>query len=141
MESNQFKFRGLDANGVMRYGRLSQDEEGSTSYYDEYSQRICWGDSNIPVSNKSLGMSTGYKDINDKEIYSGDIIDPGGFTVGKRYIVRFGNFSYEGGYEGVGFYCEDDGRQLEEYGFKFDECQIIGNIHENIKLLESKDGK
>ena len=45
----EIKFRGMDANGIMRYGRLSQDKKDSTAYYEEYSQRICWDDSNIPV--------------------------------------------------------------------------------------------
>lgn len=58
----EYKFRGMCANGTMRYGRLSQDKPNSTVYYKEYSQRICWDDSNIPVKNSTLGQYTGLKD-------------------------------------------------------------------------------
>ena len=58
----EIKFRGMDANGNMRYGRLSQDKPNSTVYYTEYSQRICWDDCNIPVKNSTLGQYTGLKD-------------------------------------------------------------------------------
>jgi len=70
----EMKFRGMDANGIMRYGRLSQDKPDTTLYFSEYSQRICWDDSNIPVSNKTLGQYIGGKDDNDKEVYENDII-------------------------------------------------------------------
>jgi uncharacterized phage protein (TIGR01671 family) len=68
------EFRGMDANGVMRYGRLSQDKPNETIYYKEFSQRICCDDSNIPVSNVSLGQFIELFDENEKKIYKGDIV-------------------------------------------------------------------
>lgn len=72
--NRQIKFRGMDANGIMRYGRLSKDMPDSTRFYKEFSQRICWDYSNIPVSNKTLGQFTGLLDKNGKEVYEGDIL-------------------------------------------------------------------
>ena len=123
------KFRGMCANGTMRYGRLSQDKENETLYYKEYSQRICWDNSNIPVSNKTLGQFTGLLDKNGKEIYEGDIFFAkmlGDSPIGHNVKVV---------YEAPYFDLEDKkgDRFWNFYGVARGE--VIGNIYENPNLL------
>jgi hypothetical protein len=83
MNNDRFKFRGICSNGILRYGRLIQDEENSTAYYKDYSQRIGWitengGHATIPVSNKTLSQCTGLKDMGDNLVYENDFIDSDG---------------------------------------------------------------
>ena len=127
----EIKFRGMDANGIMRYGRLSQDKPDSTAYYKEYSQRICWDDSNIPVRNDTVEMFTGKKDKNEKEIYGGDII----------------NYHCAGGISNSAVIWNDDEARFERSNApymsggiicgQYDE--IIGNLYESPELLEGKE--
>lgn len=123
--NREIKFRGMCANGVMRYGRLSQDRPGATRYYNEYSQRICWDSSNIPVSNKSLGQFTGLHDKNGKEIYEGDIVTT---LAGVRAVI-YGAPSF--------FLAKDpeDEFDVDEMFTPFTDEEVIGNIHENPELL------
>lgn len=126
------KFRGMDANGVMRYGRLHQDKENSTVYYEEYSQRICWDDSNIPVSNESLGEFLGRHDKNEKEIFEGDVV-----TIGAKLnaVIK---------YDHCGFVMEwtKENARTKLINAKseplFHNChistEVIGNIWENPEL-------
>ena len=139
----EIKFRGMDANGIMRYGRLSQDKPQSTLYYEEYSQRICWDDSNIPVKNSTLGQFTGLKDNNGKEIYEGDIIEwkISGYSMSSSWISP-----------NIGCMAEDE-RQLiiikditnlpsfKAYTMigsieRESTIEVIGNTFDNPKLLK-----
>ncbi len=132
----EIKYRGMDANGVMRYGRLSQDKEESTLYYKDYSQRICWNDSNIPVSNKTLGQYTNHEDKNEKEIYEGDII----LTI---TIPKWKNkVDYDTKPHTVFFNKKELRFEFIEFlpmmwrGFQ--SIEIIGNIHENSELIKER---
>lgn len=92
---------------------------------------------NIPVypDEIKLMQSTGLKDKNGKEIFEGDIVTTNAYGC----IVNFGEYTY----------LEDEDTQTTEVGFylsflnvtpatyapfeKFywDNCEVIGNIHEN----------
>lgn len=132
----EIKFRGMDDNGAMRYGQLSQDKPHSTIYYAEYSQRICWGDSNIPVSNKSLGQFTGLTDKNGKEIYEGDILQPCHFTKSSfltmEVIFCEGTFKLKTGASTLRESLHKSARAGNHY-------IVIGNIYENPSLLGKGD--
>ena len=126
------QFRGMDANGVMRYGRMVQDKPHSTTYYEEYSQRICWDDSNIPVSNKSLAQFIGRNDSQSTKIYEGDLIQ----TEEILWLVEpIGSTERDGRYYGLCVSNKGDGNN-----YFIDESilagVVVGNIYENPELLE-----
>ena len=130
----EIKFRGMDANGVMRYGRLSQDKENETAYYRKYSQRICCDNSNIPVSNETLGQSTGFKDKNDKEIYTGDIVKE--ISTGDLGVVYFIAPAYIAVDKNRDQFLIGAGVSYPPYKNELHDMEVIGNIYENKELLE-----
>ena len=95
-----------------------------------------------------LMQSTGLKDKNGKEIFEGDILE----IQGIRMAVKFGSYKYleplnrgcqsfDVMYDGLGFYVKtfntialDDISPFEPETLK--NSQIIGNIYENLELLE-----
>lgn len=121
------KFRGMDANGVMRYGRLSQDKPDTTVYYSQYSQRICWDNSNIPVSNESLGQFTGLLDAKGREIYEGDVVKR---KVGCGYTKEMvAHVVYD---DGSAMYFLQTPAGGHEVGGNL---EVIGNVYEKPNLL------
>lgn len=70
----------------------------------------------------SVMQYTGLKDKNSKEIYEGDIVQPGGWDV--KWVVGFMDGSFTIATSPMGeFHTED-------------EVEVIGNIYENPELLE-----
>lgn len=91
---------------------LRDDHEGIW-YKDNYIGHLLNKDS-------SIMQYTGLKDKNGKEIYEGDIVD-GGFIVAwhlNRWVYSYDGNASEGNLD--------------------DDCEVIGNIFENPKLLDEK---
>lgn len=73
---------------------------------------------------------TGIKDINDKYIFTGDIIKT---KAGRIQIVKQGVLSSDENNIISGFYAEDI-KSGDPYTFSSHD-EVIGNVHDNAKLL------
>lgn len=101
------------------------------------------------VDPETVGQYTGYKDVDGKEIYEGDILANFEPPVGRR-IIRFGEYGTVSEKEKFhyGFYVEFL-RKREQDIFRKDfifwinhfgnwKCCVIGNIHDNPELVKGE---
>lgn len=104
---------------MRQYRGLTKDSKWvEGGYYKYYSRHyICNGQKSIEVIPETVGQQIGHKDKNNKEVYEGDIMKT---HTGWKTVVRW------------------DEKELRYDGF-MSIWEIIGNVHQNPKLMESKN--
>lgn len=102
----------------------------------------------VEVNPDTVGQYTGLKDKHGKRIFEGDMIKPFDdevdkmvveFHHGQFLLCLYGECGYmaEYGWEEEGNYGCFEAEPLSSYG---DDIEVIGNIHDNPKLLEGTNG-
>lgn len=94
------------------------------------------------VDPETVGQFTGLLDKNGRKIFEGDIVKHSSGSIGK--VEFFDNLTFDGDCsKHAGFYCK---QWFDEYSsgscvltdyLGFDDVWVIGNIHENLELLNS----
>lgn len=122
------KFRGIDTmSGEMVYGDLAQQKLTNGSITTAIVQTYATYD----VNSKTIGQFTGLFDKNGKEIYEGD-------------IVKCDKFVYEVVFEEKRFasygLCRKGDMFMHYFGeaMESQQCEVIGNIHDNKELIKEK---
>lgn len=155
--AREYKFRGVDAlTGEWLYGSLIQRK----GYFPSISYNYPSGDGKIsyceaPVNAKSVGQFTGFKDMNDIDIYEGDIVRDchsfyfagdkltkkirGAYDVAydkdKREVSYCRNYVVEWGRRGS--YIQRNGSDQQSLCSRCRGVEVIGNIYENKELIEN----
>lgn len=107
---------------------IIRDKRTTQNKVTEYLDENWYEELREPEYGVELMQFTGLKDKNGKEIYEGDIIRE---NARKNWEVKF-DIEYGGFYPFT--YCSD-GLGYECGRVEPEDCEIIGNIYENPKLL------
>ena len=95
----------------------------------------------LDIDNNTIGQYTGLKDKNGKEIYEGDIVkvklykgEEEKYFIGK--VEYFGsNFIVDADNNSEYHVYDLDGFGID-YRYNLEDCEVIGNIYDNLELLE-----
>ena len=142
---NEIKFRAYlnKENKMVEVKSLHLGTNRIMYGYSENSQ--CYGNKSISLKDCELMQYTGLKDKNGKEIYEGDVLvhefeDYRTKQPRKSYyLVKFKDASFYIAFQetndyGVYEWVYDD--TLEEYYIRNWGLEVVGNIYENLELLE-----
>ena len=114
--NREIKFRGRDMSGHWVYGLLTKKKiRNSNKLQYAIATEDCSMGNTIPVIESTIGEFTGFKDVDGKEIFEGDILEYPGKLKACVVVTDIREFVY---------------RDIA-YQFK-----VIGNIHDNPELLE-----
>ena len=128
----EIKFRGKSMGNHWVYGLLTTKKIRNSSRIDFAIATEDYSLANtIPINENTIGQFTGFKDIDDKKIFEGDILQTDSGRIGIVYIARSGIWA-----------CEfQDETRIEKIKvvelLELADCKIIGNIHDNPELLGS----
>lgn len=126
------KFRGMSLNGWV-YGCYLIIEQGAAP-----AESCIWHIGNnegIPVEIESVGQFTGLHDKNGKEIYKGDIVN---YTLQGMHSSHFKETYHTNPVEFSEAAFWLDGVLLSHILEEDNELEIVGNIFENLELLEGE---
>ena len=130
-------FRGKNAKGEWEYGNLLiQSNDTSSDYLYQIvpislHEKVSPFDFVIP---ETVGQYTGLTDKNGKKIFEGDIVKAETYN-GKYYEEVVGTIIYIPAHMAFGIYNEQE-REIDIIDTGYHNLEIIGNIHDNPKLLE-----
>ena len=128
----EIKFRAWDKKCIEVYG--TGMSYGEPEYFDDMlAFRFNHFESDNP-SEIIYEQYTGLRDKNGKEIYEGDIIQDSTFKDRGSYIM-----AVEWEKEAASFVLTRNGWAFRHYFYESsnpDDCEVIGNIHENPELLK-----
>lgn len=153
-------FRGKrEADNEWILGSLIVWPDGDTQIYRHTHKGMCVMGKSM-VQSETVGQYTGLTDKNGKKIFEGDVIRYNTFDdFDCHSVVKFGKYEQDGSAgeynpkSCIGWYCEVDNFTAPDWAdedpvFFFndylkqqnllevnDECEIIGNIHDNPELL------
>ena len=126
--AREIKFRGESMGSNWIYGLLTKKKirnSGKISY--AIAKDDCSSGNTVPVVESSIGEFTGFKDIDDKEIYEGDIVQN---EVNPREIYQVA--MVDGSWSVL-----DETIYSDLHWFLNNvPIEVIGNIHDNPELLE-----
>ena len=130
--NREIKFRGRDMSGHWVYGLLTKKKiRNSNKLQYAIATEDCSMGNTIPIIENTVGEFTGFKDIDGKEIFEGDIIQ------NDEHPEEIGKIINEKGCWLVDWVDDDDKPCL---GWLLDNTpqKVIGNIFDNPELLEGR---